>query len=68
MGPCDHADADLSFIGKNTGKGRLGLWTHWLNKTEILHNYTSPVYKGPAIKMGAGTQAYQAYAAAYDAG
>jgi hypothetical protein len=57
-----------SFIGKSTGKGGLGLWTHFLNSTEVIQNYTSPAYSGPAIRLGAGVQAYQAYEAAYAAG
>jgi hypothetical protein len=31
-------------------------------------NYTSDAYTGPAIKMGAGVQAFDAYTAAHEAG
>jgi FAD/FMN-containing dehydrogenase len=34
----------------------------------VITNYTSPSYSGPAIKLGAGVQAYQAYEAAHAAG
>lgn len=39
------------------------MWTHHLKTIEFL-DYQSPHYKGPAIKMGAGVQAFEAYAAA----
>ncbi|KAH7318998.1 hypothetical protein BKA65DRAFT_599150 [Rhexocercosporidium sp. MPI-PUGE-AT-0058] len=56
------------FLGKNTAKGGLGIWTHNLNSIDILWNYTSKEYAGPAIKIGAGTQAYAAYEAAHAVG
>ncbi|RDL42233.1 uncharacterized protein BP5553_02212 [Venustampulla echinocandica] len=56
------------FSGKNTAKGGLGLWTHNLNKIEINTNYSRPSYKGPAMKMGAGTLAASAYQAAHALG
>lgn len=31
-------------------------------------NYTSEVYTGPAVKMGAGVQAFEAYAASQKVG
>jgi FAD binding domain len=39
------------------------LWTHNL-KSISFSNYSSPAYKGPAIKIGAGVQGYEAYTAA----
>ena len=52
-----------SYLGRSTGKGALGIWTHNLKSIEFL-NYTSATYTGPAIKMGAGVQAFEAYEAA----
>lgn len=50
-------------MGKSTGKGGLAFWTHNLKSTEILPNYASPSYNGPAVKMGAGVIAAELYAA-----
>ena len=33
-------------------------------KSLSFHNYTSSAYSGPAIRMGAGVQAFEAYIAA----
>lgn len=57
-----------SFLGKNTGRGALGLWTHKLDSIEIVTEFASPSYTGPAIKLGAGVQAHAAYQAAHAAG
>ncbi|KAF2686056.1 isoamyl alcohol oxidase [Lentithecium fluviatile CBS 122367] len=51
------------YLGKSTGKGGLSLWMHNL-KSITFSNYTSEAYTGPAVKMGAGVQAFEAYAAA----
>ncbi|KAF2712960.1 FAD-binding domain-containing protein, partial [Pleomassaria siparia CBS 279.74] len=51
------------YLGKSTGEGALGLWTHNLKTIDFL-NFTSPAYSGPAIKIGAGVQAFEAYEAA----
>jgi hypothetical protein len=58
---------DHSYSGKSTGKGGLGFWMHNLKHIEFL-NYTDSGYGGPAIRMGAGVQAYEAYAAADQVG
>ncbi|GAP90162.1 putative FAD binding domain protein [Rosellinia necatrix] len=42
--------------GKSTGKGALSLWTRNMKDMELVSDYTSDYYKGPAIKMGAGVQ------------
>lgn len=57
-----------SFLGKSTGKGGLALWTHNINTTAIIANYTSEAYSGPAIKLGAGVIVSQADVAAGNAG
>ncbi|CZR67902.1 related to isoamyl alcohol oxidase [Phialocephala subalpina] len=50
------------FLGRSSGQGSLSLWTHNLKDITFL-NYTSEGYKGPAVRLGAGVQAYEAYAA-----
>jgi hypothetical protein len=53
-----------SYFGKSTGKGALGLWTHNLKQLSFIQTYQSKGYagyNGPAIKMGAGVQAFEAY-------
>ncbi|MCJ1250002.1 hypothetical protein MMC30_007228 [Trapelia coarctata] len=51
------------YLGKSTGAGSLALWTHHLKHISFL-DYNSPHYTGKAIKMGAGVQGFEAYAAA----
>jgi FAD/FMN-containing dehydrogenase len=51
-------------LGKNTGKGGLTLWTHNLKTTQYIPNYSSSYYHGPAMKLGAGVQGFEAFAAA----
>jgi hypothetical protein len=52
-----------SYLGKSTGAGALSIWTHNIKNIEF-HNYTSPQYSGSAVKLGAGVQGFEAYAAA----
>ncbi|KAJ9492128.1 hypothetical protein VN97_g1088 [Penicillium thymicola] len=52
------------FLGKSTGKGALALWTHDFNDIDILANYSSSYYQGPAMKMGAGVMGGDASLAA----
>lgn len=56
------------YLGKSTGKGGLSLWTHNLKTIQILPSYQSSYYNGPAIKLGAGVLAGEAYVAASQAG
>ncbi|KAL2019325.1 hypothetical protein VTK56DRAFT_9792 [Thermocarpiscus australiensis] len=56
------------YMGKSTGKGGLSLWTHHLKSIQYLPEYKSPHYRGPAIKLGAGVQAWEAAAAAHATG
>ncbi|KAI4162238.1 MAG: hypothetical protein LQ342_004106 [Letrouitia transgressa] len=51
------------YNGKSTGAGALAIWTHHLKSISFLTHH-SPTYTGPAIKMGAGVQGFEAYAAA----
>ncbi|KAL6238482.1 hypothetical protein BDW75DRAFT_247230 [Aspergillus navahoensis] len=50
------------FLGRSAGAGSLALWMHNLKGILVL-NYTGPgsSYSGPAIKMGAGVQGFEAY-------
>lgn len=57
-----------SYMGKSTGQGSLALWTWNLKTAEIIPSYNSISYSGPAIKLGPGVIAGEAYAAAAAAG
>ncbi|KAL4969926.1 FAD-binding oxidoreductase [Aspergillus stella-maris] len=49
------------FNGKAAGKGALSIWTHWLKDKEFYPEYTADNgYVGPAIKVGAGIQVFEA--------
>ncbi|KAJ5947428.1 hypothetical protein N7466_000443 [Penicillium verhagenii] len=56
------------FLGKSTGKGGLALWTHDFNDIELITNYSSSYYKGPALKVGAGVMGGDALLAASEQG
>ena len=58
----------LSYLGKSTGKGALGLWTHNLRSTKVIERYQSPDYHGPALKVGAGVLGSEAQQAAHASG
>ncbi|KAJ5336750.1 FAD linked oxidase N-terminal [Penicillium brevicompactum] len=49
------------FNGKSSGAGALGIWTHNLKDIEYLENYHNSDYQGPAVKLGAGVQAFEVY-------
>ncbi|KAI8245490.1 FAD-linked oxidoreductase ZEB1 [Colletotrichum sp. SAR 10_99] len=51
------------YIGRSNGEGSLALWTHNL-KDITFFNYSSGVYTGPAAKVSAGVQFFEAYATA----
>src|SRR5690349_19375691 len=51
------------YLGRSNGQGALSLWTHNLKEITFL-NYTSSRYTGPAVRIGAGVQAYEIYDAA----
>ncbi|RAL04555.1 FAD-binding domain-containing protein [Aspergillus ibericus CBS 121593] len=55
------------YLGRSAGEGSLALWTHNLKNISVL-NYTSPHYTGPALKVGAGIEVAEAYAAAQQHG
>ncbi|KAK8099640.1 FAD binding domain-containing protein [Apiospora kogelbergensis] len=56
------------YNGKSTGAGALALWTHHLKDTAVVDAYESAHYRGPALRLGAGVQAHEAYVAAHAAG
>lgn len=52
------------FGGKSAGAGALSIWTHGLKDIQFIDNYVDSNYKGPAVKAGAGVQAFDLYKAA----
>ncbi|KAJ5190949.1 FAD binding domain protein [Penicillium cinerascens] len=52
------------YLGKSTAPGAVALWTHYLKDTHYLE-YTSAHYNGPALRLGAGIQGFDAMAAAH---
>ncbi|KAH8646903.1 FAD/FMN-containing isoamyl alcohol oxidase MreA [Xylariales sp. PMI_506] len=47
------------YIGKSTGAGAIAIWTHNIKSTAKL-NWKDMQYSGPAIKIGAGVQGWEA--------
>ncbi|RMD44018.1 hypothetical protein DV735_g1054, partial [Chaetothyriales sp. CBS 134920] len=58
----------VSYAINSTGKGALGLWTHNLKSIDFITQYQGLNYSGSAVRLGAGVQAFEAYAAASAAG
>lgn len=57
------------FAGKSAGAGALSIWTHALKDMQFIDNYVDESgYKGPAIKAGAGVQAFELYKFANEKG
>lgn len=56
------------FLGKSTGAGALSIWTHNLKGIEFIKKSKSKSYCGSAIKIGAGVQVGELYAAANEHG
>ncbi|KAI1135881.1 putative FAD-dependent isoamyl alcohol oxidase [Hypoxylon sp. FL0543] len=56
------------YNGKSTGKGALSLWMHNLKTLQIIQTYKSDTYSGPAVKLGPGIIAGDAYEALASAG
>lgn len=53
------------YSAKSTGAGALSLWTHNMKDIRFYEDYEEGSYKGPAFKMGAGVQVFEAYEAAH---
>ncbi|PYH43024.1 FAD-binding oxidoreductase [Aspergillus saccharolyticus JOP 1030-1] len=50
------------FNGKSSGKGALSIWTHWLKDKVFYPSFAADDgYVGPAMKLGSGVQAFEAY-------
>lgn len=51
------------YLGKSTGSHSLALWTHYMKSMELIETYNRPGsnFTGPALKLGAGVQAFEAY-------
>ncbi|KAI0802650.1 putative 6-hydroxy-D-nicotine oxidase [Xylaria sp. FL0064] len=52
------------FLGKSAGAGALSIWTHNLKTIDFIKNYNGFGYSGPAMKLGAGVEVGELYAAA----
>lgn len=52
------------YLGKSTGAGAIGIWTHHLKDIEFI-DYQSSLYTGKAIKAGAGVQVFEVNEAAH---
>lgn len=57
-----------SYLGRSSGHGALSLWTWNLKTISPIPSYVKSYYSGPAIKLGSGVVAGEAYEAAHDAG
>ncbi|KAI1134141.1 FAD-binding domain-containing protein [Hypoxylon sp. FL0543] len=53
------------YSAKSTGAGALSLWTHNMKDIRYYEDYEEGLYRGPAFKMGAGVQVFEAYEAAH---
>ncbi|KAI8935077.1 hypothetical protein NX059_007672 [Plenodomus lindquistii] len=49
------------YLGKSTGAHALAIWTHYLKDIDLIKTYASAGYTGPAIKVGAGVEAFEAF-------
>lgn len=56
------------YVGKSTGKGALSLWMFNLKTAEVIEQYESEAYTGPAMKVGSGVIGGEAIAVAAKAG
>ncbi|PLB48795.1 FAD binding domain protein [Aspergillus steynii IBT 23096] len=56
------------YIGKSTGPGAVALWTHHLKSIDYVSEYVSAAYTGPAMRIGAGVQGFEAQNAAHQHG
>ncbi|CAP62057.1 uncharacterized protein PODANS_5_610 [Podospora anserina S mat+] len=48
------------FLGRSNGYGSLSVWTHHLKGIEYLQSYKASQYKGSAVRLGAGTETWEA--------
>lgn len=52
------------FLGKSAGAGALSIWTHNLKSIQFIEHYKGCGYTGLAMKLGAGVEVGELYAAA----
>lgn len=52
------------FNGRSTGAGALSIWMHSWKGVQFYENYSGASYSGPAMKVGAGLETKEFYAAA----
>ena len=55
-----HRNTGHDFIAKSTGRGALSVWTHYLKGIEFLDNYSMGEYSGPAARISAALEAWEA--------
>ena len=55
------------YMGRSTGAGSLGIWTHHLKSVEVI-DWASEGYNGKAVKIGAGVEGHEVLKAAAAAG
>jgi FAD/FMN-containing dehydrogenase len=48
------------FGAKSVGGGSLSIWTHHLKDMRYFTQYSTKEYTGPAVKLGAGVQVFEA--------
>ncbi|KAL3472088.1 hypothetical protein BJX99DRAFT_266232 [Aspergillus californicus] len=53
------------YLGNSTGAGSLALWTHHYKPSEYIPSYNSSGYTGPALRIGAGVQGFDALHASH---
>ncbi|KAI6754910.1 hypothetical protein HG530_012662 [Fusarium avenaceum] len=58
----------IDYMGKSSGQGSLVMWMHNLKSIHVMDDYTSKTYSGPAVKLGSGVIAGEAYEAVSAAG
>ncbi|KAA8642713.1 FAD-dependent oxidoreductase [Aspergillus tanneri] len=56
------------YIGKSTGPGSVALWTHYIKSIDYVPKYESDEYTGPAMRIGAGVQGFEAQNTAHEKG
>ncbi|KAK3311743.1 hypothetical protein B0H66DRAFT_482832 [Apodospora peruviana] len=49
------------FGGRSMGAGSLSAWVHNLKSFEFIANYTSDVYSGMAVRIGAGMESWELF-------
>jgi FAD/FMN-containing dehydrogenase len=48
-------------MGRSSGAGALSVWTHYLKGLEFLPEFSIGEYKGMAVRMGAGVEAWELF-------